>query len=47
MIGKAAIIYLLATMWKFSKPHRWTMALGLGQGGEFARPAVVITAPHS
>ena len=36
MLGKAAIIYALAWLKGMAPPHRWSLGLSLGQGGEFA-----------
>ena len=36
MVGKAVLIFGLARAWGIAKPHQWTMALALAQGGEFA-----------
>ena len=47
MAGKAAIVFVLASLWKVSKPHCWTMSLGLGQGGEFAFVLMVVIGAHN
>ena len=46
MAGKAAIVFALGTLWKVSLPHRWTLSLGLGQGGEFALVLLTAIAAH-
>ena len=46
MTLKMALIYGLGTLWKVSVPHRWTMSLGLGQGGEFAFVLLSVIAAH-
>ena len=35
MISKTAIVFAIASWWKISLPHRWTLSLSLGQAGEF------------
>jgi len=35
IVGKSAILYLLAGLFRLKGPARWLVALGLAQGGEF------------
>jgi glutathione-regulated potassium-efflux system protein KefB len=46
MAGKAAVIYVLAGLWKVSAPHRWTFSLGLGQAGEFTFVLISLILAH-